>query len=127
MTTEQVPSPPAGFDTRVETEALIEAGVPEESAVAVLYTGLRAADARFAMLVEEMKRDREERARENAALRKELKRDRKARKEENAALRKELLHEIRHTSTTLQMRGTVALVTVGLGIITVLQFFMGLE
>lgn len=125
MTTEQLPSPPTGFDTRAETNALIEAGLPEEQAVAVLDTGLRAADARFAMLIEELKRDREERARDSAALRKVLKRDRKARARENAALRRELLHEIRHTSTTLQMRGTVALVTVGLGIITV--FLMGLE
>ena len=149
MTTEQVPSPPAGFDTRAEANALIEAGLPEEQAAAVLDTGLRAADARFAMLAEELKRDREDRARDHAALVEELRRDREDRARDHAALREEmkreredrardsaalrrdmkrdkadLRREIRHMSTQLQLRGSLAVGGGVLATVTILRFLM---
>lgn len=149
MTTEQVPSPPAGFDTRAEANALIEAGLPEEQAAAVLDTGLRAADARFAMLAEELKRDREDRARDHAALieemrreredrardhealREEMKRERERRARAHAALRRDmkrdkadLRREIRHMSTQLQLRGSLAVGGGVLATVTILRFLM---
>ena len=167
MTTEQVPSPPAGFDTRAEANALIEAGLPEKQAAAVLDTGLRAADARFAMLAEEMKRDREDRARDHAALVEELRSDREDRARDHAALREEmkrergdrardhaalreemkreredrardsaalrrdmkrdkadLRREIRHMSTQLQLRGSLAVGGGVLATVTILRFLM---
>lgn len=63
MTTEQPTAPatpPAGFDTFAEMTKLRDAGVPEAHAVAMLYAGIAAADARFAELLRELQ-EREER------------------------------------------------------------------
>ena len=90
----------------------------------MLDTGLRAADARFAMLVEELKRDREDRARDHAALVEEMRRAHAALRRDMKRDKADLRKEIRHMSTQLQLRGSLAVGGGVLATVTILQFLL---
>ena len=75
MTAEQPTAPatpPAGFDTFAEMTKLRDAGVPEAHAVAMLYAGIAAADARFAELQREIENAKKDLLREIESAKKDV-------------------------------------------------------
>lgn len=100
MTTEQPTAPatpPAGFDTLAEMTKLRDAGVPEAHAVAMLYAGIAAADARFAEVQREIrdaKKDLQQEVRdakrETETAKKDLQRDIEDAKRETGTAKKDV-------------------------------------
>ena len=93
MTTEQptVPAtPPAGFDTLAEMTKLRDAGVPEAHAVAMLYAGIAAADARFTEVQREIRDAKKDLQQEIETAKKDLQRDIEDTKQETETAKKDV-------------------------------------
>ena len=77
-----------------------------------------------AAFIEEMRREREDRARDHAAFIEEMRREREAFREQMRRDTDELCKEIRRVTTQIQVRGAIFVSGGGLATITILRFLM---
>lgn len=120
MTTEQPTAPatpPAGFDTLAEMTKLRDAGVPEAHAVAMLYAGIAAADARFAEVQREI-RD----------AKKDLQQEVRDAKRETETAKKDLERDIKDAKKDVTLRlgvWVLAVATLSVGAVGIIVHWPG--